>query len=96
MTLSNVSIDGGRLLADLNFGSTDDAFGCRLHEQANFPVAGMVAERDRLAIWASVPPLGAQDQDVVSINLGRRPAHACILRHSEQVARRPVAQHVVC
>ena len=66
-----------------------------LDQQADLPVAGVIAQRDRLAVRPAQATLGAQDQIRIACDLGRRPAHAGVLGQAEQVARGPVGEHLV-
>ena len=57
-----------------------------LHEQAHFPVAGVVAERDGRAIGRADPALRTKNEELFPEHGGRRPAHAGVLRHAEEIA----------
>ena len=63
-------------------------------EQAYFPVAGVVAERDRGAVVGTEPSLGREDQERLARGLRRVPAHTGVLRQPEDVARRPLAEQL--
>jgi hypothetical protein len=63
------------------------------HQQADFPVSGVVAECDGLAVVAAEAPLGAQDQVGRARGLARVPAHARVLGEAEEIAARGAAQH---
>ena len=63
-------------------------------EQADLPVARVIAQRDRLAVRGPQAALRAQDQVGIAGDLARRPAHAGVLGQAEEVARRPVPQHL--
>ena len=69
-------------------------FGGAAHEQADLPVAGVIAERDRLAVLERRPPMRADDHVLRSAERVRAPAHAGVLRQAEDVAARLVAQHL--
>ena len=64
------------------------------HQQADLPVAGVVAERDRRAVLPAQPALRAEDQVRRAPDLGGVPAHAGVLGHAEQVAARLAQQHL--
>ena len=65
-----------------------------LHEQADFPVAGVVAERDRRAIRRADPAVSREDEELRAADGGRLPAHAGVLRPAEDIAGRSRAQHL--
>jgi hypothetical protein len=67
----------------------------RLDEQPDFPVSGVVAQRDRPAVLGSQAPLRADDEHLIAEELLRVPAHSGALRHAEQVAAGAVAQQLV-
>ena len=67
----------------------------RLHEQADFPVAGVIAERDGRAVGVADAAGRAEDQELAAAQFGRLPAHADVLRPAEQVAARRFAQHLL-
>ena len=67
----------------------------RLHQQADFPMAGVIAERDGLAVRRAQPALGAQDQKLLAPDFGGIPAHAGVLRQAKQIAARAVQQHLL-
>ena len=71
-----------------------DRLGGRAHQQADLPVAGVVAERDRLAVVAAQAALRAEDQVGRARGLARVPAHAGVLGEAEEVAARGRAQHL--
>ena len=62
------------------------------HEQADFPVAGVIAERERRAVRLAHAALRAEDQRLGPLQLGRLPAHADVLRPPEDVAARALQQ----
>ena len=64
----------------------------RVHHQAHFPVAGVVAERDDAAVGGAQAAVGAEDEVFGRAEARRVEAHAGIERPAEQVARGPVAQ----
>ena len=65
-----------------------------LDEQADLPVARVVSQRDRPAIGCPEAALRAEDQERVARDLARRPAHARVLGQAEEVARRPLTEHL--
>ena len=66
-----------------------------LDEQADLPVARVIAQRDRLAVRPAQAALRAQNQIRIACDLGGRPAHAGVLSQAEKVARGPVREHLV-
>ena len=58
-------------------------------------MARMIAERDRPAIRCAHAALSAEDEKWLAPNFARIPTHACVLRQTEQVAARSVAQHLL-
>ena len=62
--------------------------GGRLHEQADFPMAGMVAQSDGFAIRRPQPALGAQNEKLLARNLSGSPAHAGVLCQPKQITAR--------
>ena len=76
-------------------GKGDGAFGGKLfggglHEQAHFPVAGVVAQRNRCAIGGADAALGAEDEKLLAAEHIGIPAHAHILAHGKEIAARGV------
>ncbi len=65
------------------------------HEDADFPVARVISQRNRLPVRSPQPALRTQDEKWIASDLGRRPAHAGILNQPEQITRRPFTQHLV-
>ena len=70
--------------------------GGRLHQQADLPVAGVVAEGQRRAIRQPHASLRREDQHLAIGGAGRRPAHACVLREPEEIAAGALAEQGVC
>ena len=62
----------------------------RLDEEADLPVAGVIAEGQRRAVRVAHAAERAQDQHLGPAQLRGRPAHAHVLRPAEDVAARPV------
>src|SRR5262249_29061725 len=60
--------------------------GGRLHEQADLPVAGVIAQRDGRAVRGADAALGAEDEELLAAQFGRVPAHAGVLCQAEEVA----------
>ena len=58
----------------------------RLHEQADFPMASMIAERDGLAVGRAKSALRAENQKLFAPDFCRVPTHAGILRQPEKIA----------
>jgi len=68
-------------------------FGGAAHEQADLPVAGVIAERDRLALLGTKAAHRADDHILRSAERVRAPAHSGVLGQAEDVAARFGAQH---
>ncbi len=64
-----------------------------LHQEPDLPVAGVVAERDRLALGVPDPSVGAEQKDLLPAQVLRLPAHSDVVRPGEQFPRRPFAEH---
>ncbi len=58
----------------------------RLHLHADFPVAGVVAQRNRASVPGANAALVADNQHLFAGQLVGIPAHPGVLRHAEQVA----------
>ena len=71
-----------------------ELFRRRLHEQADFPVARVITQRDRLSIRRTHAALGAEDEILFPADLLRVPAHADVLGQAEEVAAGAVQQEV--
>ena len=71
-----------------------DGLGGFLDEEADFPVAGVVAEGDRAAVFGAQAAFGADDDVLFAVDFFRVPAHGDILGHGEEVAAGFVEQHV--
>ena len=56
------------------------------HEQADFPVAGVVAEGDGRAVGGADAAVGGEDEKFLGVDLRRVPAHAGVLGPAEEVA----------
>ena len=72
-----------------------ERLGRLANEQADFPVPGVIAQRDRRAVLGAEAALRAEDQVRVARHLRRRPAHPGVLAQAEEVARGPLLQHGV-
>ena len=75
------------------FVSVEFASG-RLHQQADFPVPGVITQRDGLAVLGTDSALGAQDEVLRAGQLFGGPAHSGILGHAEDVTAGPVPKHL--
>ncbi len=64
-----------------------------VHEQGDFPVAGVIAEGDGRAIGGANAAVGAEDEKFLAAEEGGVPAHAGVLGPAEEVARGTVQQH---
>ena len=69
-----------------------ELLGRLAHEQADLPVARVVAERDRRAVVGPHAAQGREDEELVAPDLGRLPAHAGVLGQPEDVAGGPLLQ----
>ncbi len=67
--------------------------GRGLDEQADFPVPGVVAQRDRFAVRRAQSALGADDEELFAADFTRIPPHPGVLAQAEDVAARPLAEH---
>ena len=65
-----------------------------LHEEADFPVPGVVAERDRRAVGRANAAVRRQDEELIAADGGRLPAHAGVLRPPEDIAGGTRPQHL--
>src|SRR5687768_4851588 len=63
-------------------------------EVSDFPMAGVVAKRDGLAIGCAQSALGAEDEELRAGGERCLPAHSDILRKSKQVAARGGGEHL--
>ena len=68
--------------------------GRGLHQQADLPVAGMVAESDRRAVRRADAALCAENEELGIAQAAGAPAHAGVLREAEDVAAGRVAQEL--
>lgn len=68
-------------------------FGGGLNKQTDLPMTGVIGERDGFAIGRAASALGAKDEKLFAPDFGGIPAHACVLRHAEQIATGTVQQH---
>ena len=66
----------------------------RFHQQADFPVSGVIPEGDRRAVWRANPAVRRENQELAAGHGRRFPAHARVLAPAEQVAGRTLAQHL--
>ncbi len=71
-----------------------ELLGRRLHQEADFPVSGVVAECDRGAVGAANTAIGAEHQVLRTTELARIPAHAGVLRETEDVSARALEKHL--
>ena len=68
--------------------------GGGVHQQADFPVAGVVAERDGRAVGGANAAVGAEDEELLAAERGGVPAHAGVLAPAEEIAGGPLEQHL--
>ena len=66
---------------------------CGLHEQANFPMTGVVAERNWSTVRRANSALSAQNQELLPTQLGRAPPHSDVQAQSEKIAARAFQEH---
>src|SRR5262249_48825722 len=64
------------------------------HQEPDLPVAGVVAERDGPSIRRPDATLGREDQELGAAELARVPPHAGVLGPAEDIAARPVEEHL--
>ena len=64
------------------------------HQQSDLPMAGVIAECDRLALLRAQAAHRADDDVLRSAEGVRTPAHAGVLGQPEDVAARLIAQHL--
>ncbi len=83
------AVDGER-----NRAGRAQRFRGAAHQQSDLPVAGVIAERDRLALLRAQAAHRADDDVLRSAEGVRAPAHAGVLGQAEDVAARLVAQHL--
>ena len=74
--------------------SAFSCFGRRVHQQADFPVAGVIPQRDGRAVGRADAAVRAENQEFLAAEFVGRPAHAGILRPAEDIAGRPRDQHL--
>ena len=70
------------------------SLGGRLHQQPDLPVARVVAQGDRPAVRRADAALRREDQELGTPELARVPPHTRVLRPAEQIAARPVEEHL--
>jgi hypothetical protein len=63
--------------------------------EADFPVSGVIAKGDGLAIVIAQATEGGEDEVFILVYRAWFPAHPDILREAKQVTARPVEQHVL-
>ena len=68
--------------------------GRRLEQQSDFPVTGVIPERDWRPIRRADAAVRREHQKFFAAERGRIPSHAGVLRPAEQIAGRPLAQHL--
>ena len=68
-------------------------FGSGLDQQTDFPMAGVITQRDRLSVRRAQSALRAQNEKLFSPHFSRLPAHADVLRQAEQIAAGAFQQH---
>src|SRR5262249_61781525 len=66
---------------------------CRLHGQAAFRMAGVMAERDWCTVGRADAAVRAEDQDFLAGEGGGIPTHAGVLGPAEEVAGGPLQEH---
>ena len=68
--------------------------GRRLEQQPDLPVTGVIPERDRRSIGRANAAVRREHQKLFAAERGGIPSHAGVLRPAEQIAGRPLAQHL--
>ena len=68
--------------------------GRRLEKQSDLPVTGVITERDRRPVGRANAAVRREHQKFLAAERGGIPSHAGVLRPAEQIARRPLAQHL--
>ncbi len=66
-----------------------------LDQQADFPVAGVVPERNRRAVWIANAPLSAEDQVLIAQDPSRIKSHSHALGQPKQVTAAPVPKDFI-
>ena len=66
----------------------------RFEQQSDFPVTGVIPERDRRPIGRANAAVRREHQKLFAAERRRIPSHAGVLRPAEQIAGRPLAQHL--
>ncbi len=68
----------------------------RMDQQADLPVAGMIAQRDGTPIGRAKSALRAENQKVFASDFSRIPSHASILRKPKKIAAWAVPEQFLC
>ena len=68
--------------------------GRGVHEQADFPVTGVITQRDGRAVGRADAAVGAEDQELLAAERSRIPPHAGILGQAEELAGGTAEQHL--
>ena len=66
-----------------------------LHQQADLPVPGVIAESDRRSVRRADSAVGGEDQELLSADGGGLPSHPGVLRPAEDIARGARAEHLL-
>ena len=66
----------------------------RLHQQADLPMAGVIAEGDGRAVRRANAAVRREDQELLARQRRRVPSHPGVLAPPEQIAGRPISKHV--
>ena len=66
----------------------------RFEQQSDFPVTGVIPERDRRPIGRANAAVRREHQKLFAAERRRIPSHAGVLRPAEQIAGRPLTQHL--
>src|SRR5262249_7804149 len=65
-----------------------------LDKHPDFPMAGVITQRDRLAVRCAEPALRAQDQKLLSSQFTRVPTHPGVLRPAKDIAAGRFGKHL--
>src|SRR5688572_13675084 len=65
-----------------------------LNEQTDLPMAGVITERDRLAVWSAHAALSAEDEKLFAAEFARVPSHTGVLSQTENIAAGGIREHL--
>ena len=67
--------------------------GGGVHQQADFPMTGVIAQGDRSAIGRADAAVGTEDEELLPAERCRVPPHAGILTPAEGISGGPLEEH---